>query len=107
MTEYHAHRRKVLLANLITLGPNKTRARATLQDHKIAPHDYEKNRVGRKRKNCSVVTIAQFWGEVRQTYAEARGLSDCDPDNRLHVTLMRQLAQQYNDEYHFVRRDGR
>ena len=72
---------------------------------KVASHDYVKNRVGRKRNNWPVILITDLWDEVRQTYTEARGLGDFDPDSQAHAALMRQLAQQYNNKYHFVKDD--
>ena len=89
-----------MLAKLITLGTGEPGAQATLQHDKIAPHDYGKNRVGRKRKNWTIVTIKEFWDEVRETYEEAKGLSNFDPDSPTHDALIRRLAQQYDSKYH-------
>ena len=81
MTEFHAQRRKVMLAKLLTLGTSEPGAQATLQHDKIAPHDHGKQKVGRKIQNWTIVTIKEFWDEVRETYEEAKGLSNFDPDS--------------------------
>jgi hypothetical protein len=102
MTDFHTHRRKILLAKLITLGPDEPGARAALQDDVIAPHDYGKNRVGRKRKNWTATTIQDFWEETRHTFEEARGAADFNPHDPKHDSLMRKLAEQYDSKYHFA-----